>query len=268
MEGKEIAMRKSRKLLFLGVAALLVAASGFGQSVPKKRMKGTPQPLKAVAKALPDTYGTTDVSYYRIGAPEFTAMEIGIDSQTDVWYDQPNDIFRRYGQNGNAYFIAVPHLPAGAMLTYLEFDNCGGATNTSHLYLYSCDYTGDCPAGPAHTIDALPGCGADTADISGLGIVVDNFTGQILLRAVTDANDGSNNFAGVIIGYKLQVSPAPAVATFPDVPTSDFGFQYVEALVASGITGGCGGGLYCPDSPVTRRQMAIFIAKALGLHFQ
>ncbi len=66
--------------------------------------------------------------------------------------------------------------------------------------------------------------------------------------------------------WRRQVSPAPATSTFNDVPASDFGFQYVEALVASGITGGCGGGNYCPDNPVTRRQMAIFIAKALGLH--
>jgi hypothetical protein len=48
---------------------------------------------------------------------------------------------------------------------------------------------------------------------------------------------------------------------------SDFGFQYIEALAASGITGGCGGGNFCPDSPVTRRQMAIFVAKALGLSY-
>ena len=68
-----------------------------------------------------------------------------------------------------------------------------------------------------------------------------------------------------MIGYKLQVSQAPGTPTFNDVPVADFGFQYIEALAASGITGGCGGGSYCPDSPVTRRQMAIFIAKALGL---
>ena len=76
-------MQKSGRLLFLGLAALLVAASGLGQSAPKKRMRGTPQPAKAVAKALPNTYGTDIVSYYRIGAAEFTAMEIGADSQTD-----------------------------------------------------------------------------------------------------------------------------------------------------------------------------------------
>jgi hypothetical protein len=51
------------------------------------------------------------------------------------------------------------------------------------------------------------------------------------------------------------------------VPTSDGAFQYVEALAASGITSGCGNGNYCPDAPLTRRQMAVFLAKALGLHW-
>jgi hypothetical protein len=71
---------------------------------------------------------------------------------------------------------------------------------------------------------------------------------------------------GARVSWNRTVSPAPESATFGDVPTSDFGFQYVEALAASGITGGCGSGNYCPDSPVTRRQMAIFIAKSLGLY--
>ena len=31
---------------------------------------------------------------------------------------------------------------------------------------------------------------------------------------------------------------------------------------AEGITGGCGGGDYCPDNPVTRAQMAVFLLKA------
>ena len=55
----------------------------------------------------------------------------------------------------------------------------------------------------------------------------------------------------------------PAVATFNDVPTSHPFFQYVEALAASGITGGCGNGNYCPNNTVTRQQMAVFLLKAL-----
>jgi hypothetical protein len=67
------------------------------------------------------------------------------------------------------------------------------------------------------------------------------------------------------VSWVRQVSPAPQTATFNDVPTSHPFFQFVEALNASGITGGCGGGNYCPDNPVTRGQMAVFLAKALGL---
>jgi hypothetical protein len=63
------------------------------------------------------------------------------------------------------------------------------------------------------------------------------------------------------------VSPPPQTATFNDVPTDHPFFQYVEALNASGVTGGCGNNNYCPDSPVTRGQMAVFFSKALGLHW-
>ncbi len=71
----------------------------------------------------------------------------------------------------------------------------------------------------------------------------------------------------VQVVWTRQVSPAPVTASFADVPTSHPFFQYVEALVKSGVTGGCGSGNYCPDSPLTRGQMATFLAKALGLQW-
>jgi hypothetical protein len=74
-------------------------------------------------------------------------------------------------------------------------------------------------------------------------------------------------FRGCRIEWKPQVTPAPASATFADVPTNHPYFRFVEALSASGITGGCGGGLYCVNSPITRGEMAVFLAAALGLHF-
>ena len=39
------------------------------------------------------------------------------------------------------------------------------------------------------------------------------------------------------------------------------------STAAAGITAGCGGGNFCPDQPITRKQEAAFIAKALGLHW-
>ncbi len=79
--------------------------------------------------------------------------------------------------------------------------------------------------------------------------------------------DGSIRLRAVRILYRRQVSPAPSSATFGDVPTSHPFFQFIEALADSGITVGCGGGNFCPDSPLTRGQMAVFLAKALGLHW-
>lgn len=57
------------------------------------------------------------------------------------------------------------------------------------------------------------------------------------------------------------------MASFGDVPTGHPFFQFVEALADSGITAGCGSGNYCPDLPLTRGQMAVFLSKALGLHW-
>jgi hypothetical protein len=78
---------------------------------------------------------------------------------------------------------------------------------------------------------------------------------------------GTSGFGGVRLTWHRQVSLAPASPTFADVQPDDFGFQQIEALVASGITGGCGGGNYCPNATLTRAQMAVFLAKALGLHW-
>jgi hypothetical protein len=55
--------------------------------------------------------------------------------------------------------------------------------------------------------------------------------------------------------------PPCTTAPFPDVPCSSPFAPWVQELVARGITAGCGGGLYCPTSPVTREQMAVFLLK-------
>jgi hypothetical protein len=74
--------------------------------------------------------------------------------------------------------------------------------------------------------------------------------------------------AGATVWYRLQVSPPPSTASFPnDVPTTHPLFRFVEALAAAGISGGCGAGSFCPDAPLTRGQMAVFLSVALGLHF-
>ena len=266
-------MNRKRLALIFAMAGIAFAAGMTAQDRPdpKKRIGRAGGPaIPQRTKAAPDTYGTTATSYYRIGFSEFTELDTNIDGpHSDFWYDQPGDIFRRYSTVPNGYFVATPHLPSGARVTYMELDACdtSGDASTVSATLYDCDYLGNCnPVGTATALEGL--CASSSSSDLATDIVVDNFFGELVVRVSTDAGTNTTTLAGVILGYVLQVSPAPGTATFPDVPTSDFGFQYIEALVASGITGGCGGGLYCPDSPVTRRQMAIFIAKALGLHWE
>ncbi len=41
--------------------------------------------------------------------------------------------------------------------------------------------------------------------------------------------------------------------------------DWIEQLAAEGITAGCGNGNYCPESPVTRAQMAVFLTRTFDL---
>jgi hypothetical protein len=60
--------------------------------------------------------------------------------------------------------------------------------------------------------------------------------------------------------------PAVGAGTgFGDVPTSHWAAAWIKQLAAEGITGGCGGGNYCPEAAVNRAQMAVFLVKTFNL---
>jgi hypothetical protein len=54
------------------------------------------------------------------------------------------------------------------------------------------------------------------------------------------------------------------VTTFADVPVTHWAWAYVESLHQNGVTGGCAINplLFCPESPVTRAQDAVFLLRA------
>jgi hypothetical protein len=58
-------------------------------------------------------------------------------------------------------------------------------------------------------------------------------------------------------------TPPGCAGIFGDVPCPSQFANWIEQLSAEGITGGCGGGNFCPANPVTRAQMAIFLLKTL-----
>ena len=67
--------------------------------------------------------------------------------------------------------------------------------------------------------------------------------------------------AALMLALPVAVS---ASHQFSDVPTSSTYHTTISRLVGAGLTGGCGGGKYCPNDPVTRGQMAAFLNRGLG----
>jgi hypothetical protein len=58
----------------------------------------------------------------------------------------------------------------------------------------------------------------------------------------------------------------PASGTvFSDVPAAYWAAGFIEELHRERVTGGCGNGQYCPESPVRRDQMAAFLVRGFRL---
>jgi hypothetical protein len=65
--------------------------------------------------------------------------------------------------------------------------------------------------------------------------------------------------------HGASYSPPDATGVFADVPVGYWADKWIEQLAAENITGGCATGLYCPNDPVTRAQMAVFLVKTFNL---
>lgn len=71
----------------------------------------------------------------------------------------------------------------------------------------------------------------------------------------------------VPLAFVVAVAPALVVLAshqFSDVPNTHSFHSSITNLANSGITGGCGGGKFCPESNVSRGQMAAFLTRGLG----
>jgi len=101
-----------------------------------------------------------------------------------------------------------------------------------------------------------------------------SFVDKLVSNAITAGVGGGNYGVGqsvtraqmsvFILRGKLGLCYFPPAATgtvFSDVPVGSFAAAFIEALAASGVTAGCGGGKYCPADPVTRAQMAVFLLR-------
>ena len=188
-----------------------------------------------------------------------------------------------------AYYWTQVELPNGASLDGLDFLVYDNDAN-SHIACSLIGTQGAFPSAgdPDPTFDYVTGASTGDAETPGYTVLSPTFVVPQIIHAWSDWDgdgaasaaahylqcygqqvDGNNTlrFWGALLHWHRTISPAPASATFSDVPTGYWAFRYIEALYSSGITAGCGGGNYCPEAPITRAEMAVFLAGALGLHW-
>ncbi len=290
--------RGNSGLVFLIAGCVLIPVTAVGQMGPRTETAAMlasptlpPEGRKAIQDRInavharfrekhgglgPEQFGAQCCQITQIPAAAFTP------TAGSTWSDVANGYL--YRSSGSSLSVWAPvQLPSGVEIEYVD------------LYYYDVDpaddiiavlraYSGGAPdsGDPDSTIlttttsTGESGYGFAFSPFLPLGYTVNNNVAhdpsgaQLAVRVGSSIMSTNLQFKAVDLWWMRQVSPAPAMPTFNDVPASDPAFQFIEALAASGITAGCSVSppLYCPDNPLTRRQMAVFLSKALGLYRQ
>jgi len=112
--------------------------------------------------------------------------------------------------------------------------------------------------------------GAAVSGVSGSGssytVTVNTGTGNGSIRLDLVNNNSIKDAALNILAAGFTSGEVYTIlkpSTFIDVPSTYWASSYIERLYNAGITNGCSSGYFCPESTVTRVQMAIFLLKAM-----
>ncbi|HET8645846.1 MAG TPA: S-layer homology domain-containing protein, partial [Vicinamibacteria bacterium] len=123
------------------------------------------------------------------------------------------------------------------------------------------------------TLTRVGGYMVDFLDVP-RGHVFQRFVERVFRRGVT-AGCGGGNYCPDHAVTREQMAvfllralegpaylPPPCITpTYADVPCSSPYARWIEELVRRSVTGGCSATDYCPTSPVTREQMAVFLLR-------
>ena len=242
---------------------MLSASAASGVDAPKNLSDRLPLLTRHVE---PKEFGIQDDTVTTISATSF------VPDSDDVGFGVPafftSTGLGRYCQPDlDAHYYATLNVPAGAVIDYIGLNTATDTDAIIGLALW-----GRARNGLKNLIlgFSAPAHGWDTDFAGPLDIQVTSNADVEYVLDVEQAPSATYEYFGwVEVHWRRTVSQPPVTGSFDDVPTSHPFFQYIEALKASGITGGCNAAppLYCPDNPVTRGQMAVFLAKALGLHW-
>jgi hypothetical protein len=248
----------------LAAVAIAVGWIGSISPAPGQELPGAGQELARSPLRLettterPKAYGIQDYTVTVVPAIAFYPAEA-----SHVYHTSGS--LGRYGPNNTLLnFYAAIDLPQGAVVDYIGLNSTTDAPAALGVAAYR-----RLPNGTLQTVgtfsSTVHGWFTDY-NASPFGYVNGFATSTIILHVQQGVESNPQFFGWVEVWWRRTVS-APFAQTFNDVPSDHPFYQFVEALAASGITVGCGSGNFCPDSPLTRGQMAVFLAKALGLHW-
>ena len=289
-------MSRNRSCLaFLAAIHLLVPEVASGQlgatmdtasmlsspTLPPEARAAIRERIEAVHAKFRESHGGLGPEQFGLQCCQITQIPAAAfvpDFPAGVWYRFGAEPGYVYPVSSSSSTLWAPvQLPSGVEIQYLDLFHCD--TNlifnvTASLRAFS---GGTLLTGPPSQTQLASvssggtiGCGYETAALAYTvdnNVAFDAAAAQLAIVVGSPAVDATNQFKAVDLWWMRQVSPAPASPTFNDVAPGDFGYGHIEALAASGITVGCGGGNFCPNAALTRAQMAVFLAKALGLYW-
>ena len=181
---------------------------------------------------------------------------------------------------GATVTLTGTHFLAGATVTF------GGVAGTGVAVADESEMTVVAPALPAATVNDIEVTNTDgTAGVLKKAWIVDfldvppaqqfySFVTTLVSNAITVGVGGGlygvdqptlrQQMAVFLLKgrHGICYTPPPCTGVFADVTCPSTFADWIEALAAEGITGGCGSGNYCPQNPVRRDQMAVFLLKA------
>jgi hypothetical protein len=168
--------------------------------------------------------------------------------------------------SGNASFdVMVAAAEAGSRIAATATDPAGNTSEMSQRLPFSTNLaSGPATGGSTITVSGTDFAAGATVTIGGSPATNVNVVNAQQLTADTPAlQAGSSNDITVTNTDGTNGTLLKGwVADFLDVPGNQQFYFYITKLVSNGITAGCGLGNYCPDSSVTRQQMAVFLLKS------
>ncbi len=196
------------------------------------------------------------------------------------------------------YFGTTPDPPFVASTNASFYDPPGLSPNTTYYWKIQVQFPGNLVTSLVYSFTTLDGCPSELLPSARkFSHLANPFTVSVAAQAGCNwtastnaaswmtlnspAGSGAGSFPGSLAannglaragtitsgGRSVKIMQAGfPEAVFGDVPPAANDFDYISLLYASNITAGCSLNpfLYCPDTPVTRAQMSVFMVAALN----